>query len=87
MRAVGLLASGIAHEINTPAQFVTDNLHFALDGVADLLSVIESQSMSLAAEGGADPAKVIDVDPLRARAWRRHDIHAASLAPRGAREG
>ena len=33
LEAIGQLAAGIAHEINTPAQFVTDNLHFLLEGV------------------------------------------------------
>ncbi|MFN8587120.1 MAG: ATP-binding protein [Candidatus Eisenbacteria bacterium] len=36
LEAIGQLAAGIAHEINTPAQFVTDNLHFLLDGFAAL---------------------------------------------------
>jgi PAS domain S-box-containing protein len=37
LESVGRLSAGIAHEINTPAQFVTDNLRF-LDTAFDLLS-------------------------------------------------
>lgn len=37
LEAVGRLAAGIAHEINTPVQFVSDSLHFLRDGGADLL--------------------------------------------------
>ncbi len=40
LEAVGQLASGIAHEINTPTQFIGDSVHFikeAFDGIATLL--------------------------------------------------
>ena len=37
LRAVGQLASGIAHEINTPIQFAGDSLHFLRDALADLI--------------------------------------------------
>jgi len=40
LEAVGQLASGIAHEINTPVQFVSDSVHFARDAVAELLGVL-----------------------------------------------
>ncbi|MBN2162791.1 MAG: response regulator [Pontiellaceae bacterium] len=36
LEAVGQLASGIAHEINTPIQFVSDNLRFMQDTIPDL---------------------------------------------------
>jgi PAS domain S-box-containing protein len=40
LEAVGQLASGIAHEINTPVQFVGDNLHFLADAFGDLLELL-----------------------------------------------
>ncbi len=42
LESVGRLASGVAHEINTPVQFITDNVHFLRDSTQDLARLIES---------------------------------------------
>jgi PAS domain S-box-containing protein len=39
LESVGQMASGIAHEINTPIQFVGDSIAFARDAVEDLLGL------------------------------------------------
>jgi len=39
LESVGQLAAGIAHEINTPVQFVGDNIHFIQDALQDILSL------------------------------------------------
>ncbi|MBV9948348.1 MAG: PAS domain S-box protein, partial [Myxococcales bacterium] len=41
LESVGRLASGIAHEINTPMQFVGDSLHFIRESVHDLIAALE----------------------------------------------
>jgi PAS domain S-box-containing protein len=41
LMSIGQLAAGIAHEINTPSQYVGDNIRFLQDGFADLLSLLK----------------------------------------------
>jgi two-component system, NtrC family, sensor kinase len=40
MQSVGQLAAGIAHEINTPTQYVGDNTHFLEDAFRDLVPLL-----------------------------------------------
>lgn len=42
LEAIGVLAAGIAHEINTPVQYVNDYVSFVGKAVADLFSIVES---------------------------------------------
>jgi PAS domain S-box-containing protein len=41
LESIGQLAAGIAHEINTPTQYVNDNTHFLRDAFSDLKSLHE----------------------------------------------
>ncbi|MGA2189407.1 MAG: ATP-binding protein [Steroidobacteraceae bacterium] len=40
LESVGQLAAGVAHEINTPVQFVSDNVQFVRTSMADIAAVI-----------------------------------------------
>ena len=40
LEAVGRLAAGIAHEINTPIQFVGDSVHFVREALSDVFGVL-----------------------------------------------
>lgn len=42
LESIGQLAAGIAHEINTPTQYVGDNTRFLKDCFGDLMHVIDS---------------------------------------------
>jgi len=52
------LAAGIAHEINTPIQFVGDNLRFLQDAFGSLTGLVLKyrELAGAAASGGISPA-------------------------------
>lgn len=49
LESVGRLASGVAHEINTPMQFITDNTQFLKGAVASLTNVLAAYRTMLEA--------------------------------------
>ena len=54
LESIGQLAAGIAHEINTPTQYVGDNTRFLQDAFGDLLALQAKQNQLLeAAKAGA----------------------------------
>jgi PAS domain S-box-containing protein len=57
LEAVGRLAAGVAHEINTPMQYVSDNVTFLSESVDDLASVIDAYRVDRA-RGDAVAAEV-----------------------------
>ncbi len=50
LESVGRLASGVAHEINTPVQFVSDSVHFLRGAMEDLTALIAIYKSLLAGE-------------------------------------
>jgi signal transduction histidine kinase len=54
--SVGQLAAGVAHEINTPVQYIGDNIRFVRDSVQELLDRVEKL------QGAQQPAMTDDAD-------------------------
>ena len=60
LESVGRLASGIAHEINTPIQFVGDNIRFLRDSMVCLdTTLLKYQELSAAATAGTISADLL----------------------------
>jgi signal transduction histidine kinase len=73
LESIGQLAAGIAHEINTPIQYIGDNLRFILEGVEELLGALDALPPEAPEGAGVDDGtrafrdslKAADVDYLR----------------------
>ena len=76
MAAVGTLAAGVAHEINTPIQFVSDSLYFLRDAAADVFglvdqlvavhsAVVQGVSPTESAAAAAEAIVATDLDYMR----------------------
>lgn len=63
MESLGTLASGIAHEINTPIQYVGDNIRFLSGSVAEMIAAVNEAAEAGGAEG--EPLK----EKLEAADW------------------
>ncbi len=57
LESVGRLAAGVAHEINTPVQFVSDSVHFVREALDDLSGIVHKyRELRIATEQGAGVA-------------------------------
>lgn len=59
LEAIGQLASGIAHEINTPTQYIGDNLQFFRESFAGFVQLFEKYSALLAAVKRGDVPELL----------------------------
>ncbi len=69
LEAVGRLAAGIAHEINTPIQFIGDNTRFVQKSFGDTLEMVTKyeQICSEAKNGSASANSLQEIDAIRER--------------------
>src|SRR5450432_3531673 len=57
LESVGRLAGGVAHEINTPVQFVSDNVQFMRTSMTEIITVIHAyRSLQHAVQSSGDVA-------------------------------
>lgn len=73
LEAIGRLAAGISHEINTPIQFIGDNTRFLLDAFKDCLKAMDfigrcAQSTTELASEAQNLVKELDLEFLREEA-------------------
>ena len=67
LEAIGQLATGIAHEVNTPTQYVTDNVSFLQRAFDKLLKLIDAQGQLVEGvrSGDITPQALEAVDAAR----------------------
>jgi two-component system, NtrC family, sensor kinase len=65
LESVGQLASGIAHEINSPAQYTRDNIGFLKETLGGLVALVKAQDEALS-EAREAPLDTIRLDELAA---------------------
>jgi PAS domain S-box-containing protein len=64
LESIGQLAAGIAHEINTPTQYVGDNTRFIQEGFNDIMTLLDrcAEAFQRLKEGGGVEDAVRDFD-------------------------
>lgn len=60
MHSIGQLTAGVAHELNTPARFVSNNIRFLEEGFDDLLALLAAyEDLAEGLREGRDPGELL----------------------------
>lgn len=62
MESIGVLAAGIAHEINTPVQYVNDYVTFVGKAVGDLFGILDAYKKLISADLPKEVGKVLKME-------------------------
>ena len=89
LEAIGQLAAGIAHEVNTPTQYVSDNTSFAQKGVTGLITALQAAMavVTAAKEGTVDAALIASADDAVSKAKVPYLVKQLPRALEQSREG
>jgi len=89
LEAIGQLAAGIAHEVNTPTQYVSDNTSFAQRGVAGLITALQAAMVVVQAakEGPVDAQLIAAADAAVTKAKVPYLVKQLPRALEQSREG
>jgi two-component system NtrC family sensor kinase len=70
LESIGQLAAGIAHEINTPTQYIGDNTRFLKDAFAGLVALLPkyAELLKAAKAGKIEPALIDEVESAESTA-------------------
>jgi PAS domain S-box-containing protein len=61
LEALGTMAGGVAHEINTPIQYIGDNINYLRDGMEDVVSVLQAyQGLAKQVAAGGDATAALE---------------------------
>ena len=75
LAAIGTLAAGVAHEINTPIQFVGDSIDFLRDASRDTAGLVDALlALRAAFEEKADPARLNELIEQSREAEEQADL-------------
>ncbi len=70
MESIGQLSTGIAHEINTPNQYIGDNVRFLMEGTTSLFTALDSYDNLVRSVKGAPKPLIDRMDQIQ----DQHDI-------------
>ena len=73
--SLGTVAAGVAHEVNTPVQFVTDSIQFLRDAAADTVGVLQTyQELGRLVTEGASSVELVQAAAAAAASEEEADL-------------
>jgi PAS domain S-box-containing protein len=78
LEAVGMLAAGIAHEINTPIQFIGDNISFLADAFGQLTTILAAARRLVPADDSPLAAELVAVTDAADLPWLLEEVPSAA---------